>query len=257
MFFFQNKDEPPRVPTLKIKGNPQYNQDNREPMIHNGSLLTNVMYKNNSYMVYNTCAFDSILVAVAMGYHDYPGYRDFIDQSKCPIVMLAKKLAISRYATQEIYEERLVLLFPMVHETSRCPDGSLNLTSNVVQCLNELMVDEPSLYKFRYCSRGDDCPRRESCVTPRKLANVHLRSYVELFHKEGFGIISTLLNECIQNKTSKLCGLRDCDGLAQYSMFLKHHLFIETDMLINEHKNFVTPLTSIPETLDIIRPKAK
>lgn len=81
----------------------------KRTLILNGNISTQCKIKSDIYVVTNTCAFDSIVVAIAVAYNDNNLYKQFIDNSKNVFLIFAKDLAMQG-SNKIIYNRRVELL---------------------------------------------------------------------------------------------------------------------------------------------------
>lgn len=78
-------------------------------------------------MIRNTCAFDSIVQALLIGYRDWITYYDYINNTSNYIADFIKML--STFGTlQKVYKERAVILSKIFQPTGETMDCAYNVS---------------------------------------------------------------------------------------------------------------------------------
>jgi len=84
-------------------------RSNKTVPLINGSISTPIKIKNKTFTVNNTCAFDTIVLIVCIGFYDYPKYKNYIQNSENELFKFCKTIAI-RGALKSEYIKRYELL---------------------------------------------------------------------------------------------------------------------------------------------------
>lgn len=126
-------------------------------LILNGNISPLCNYNKNTYVIINTCPFDSVLVAIAVAYVDYEQYASVIDASKNEFLNLAKDIGLHG-SSKLSYRRRLILLMPYFEISASIPSVySLNAECNVLKVIQYYMKEDPSSTQIAKCS-NKNCP---------------------------------------------------------------------------------------------------
>lgn len=126
-------------------------------LILNGNISPLCNYNKNTYVIINTCPFDSVLVAIAVAYVDYEQYASVIDASKNEFLNLAKDIGLHG-SSKLSYRRRLILLMPYFEISASIPSVySLNAECNVLKVIQDYMKEDPSSTQIAKCS-NKNCP---------------------------------------------------------------------------------------------------
>lgn len=129
-------------------------------LILNGNISPLCNYNKNTYVLNNTCPFDSILVVTAVSYVDYRQYASFIDRSKNECLNLAKDIGLNG-SSKLSYRKRLILLMPYFDISLSIPTvHTLNAECNVLKVIQDYMKQDPSSTQIAKCS-NKKCPEKD------------------------------------------------------------------------------------------------
>jgi len=95
---------------------------------------------------------DAVLQATATGYIDSTIFANYVDNSKCPMLELAKYM-VNNGANLELYKKRAEIL----ENTGRkrrliCGLMELDCQFNVTNLIEVLMKDAPSIWEYHTCN---------------------------------------------------------------------------------------------------------
>lgn len=130
-------------------------RSNLNSLILNGNTTTPVRLGKEKYIVYNTCAFDSVVVILSMAYIDIPSYKYFVDGNANELLTFSKQLAI-KSSCRSMYNTRVSIIRQIFHED----EGIINLKvidarCNVSFIIINLMKNAPSSIEDIVCSKMD------------------------------------------------------------------------------------------------------
>lgn len=138
-------------PEIKIKQKRNKNILRRLDIAKNGNLIKPLTIGLEKIKNSNTCAFDSILQAIATAYIDSQEYAHFVDKSQCPTLNIASAL-VKNGAIKKFYEERLVILKEYCKRTTLV--GKIieyDARANVATLAEKLFLRVPSIYQYYTC----------------------------------------------------------------------------------------------------------
>jgi hypothetical protein len=90
-------------------------RSNLNTILLNDNTTTSVRLGKERYIVYNTCAFDSVAVIISMAYIDILNYKHFIDGSNNEFLNFSTQLALEN-SSRKIYDTRVLLLQQIFHK---------------------------------------------------------------------------------------------------------------------------------------------
>lgn len=130
-------------------------RSNLNSLILNGNTTTLVRLGKEKYIVYNTCAFDSVVVMLSMAYIDIPSYKCYVDGNDNKLLMFSKQLAI-KSSCRSLYNTRVSIIRKIFHED----EGITNLKvidarCNVSFIIINFMKNAPSSIEDIVCSKMD------------------------------------------------------------------------------------------------------
>lgn len=232
--------------------NKTHTRSSKNIMLKNGNLTTPCNYKNKKYIVSNTCAFDSLVFGITIGYTDFPSYRSYIQLSKNNFLNFIQEIIYHGTSTK-IYNYRLELLTTMFKSTS-CIDNVelLNAECNISLIIQGLMKEDPSCIEDISCT-NDKCRNfKKSRTSPTIILSPAdgLRIITD-----GISSLGEILTMYIKT-TPEICMLpynkKLCRGQKTIKRTLKTHIFIELDALSYEKNNIIScELTEIPVSIDL------
>jgi len=198
-------------------------------VIMNGNLLPHVKVNKKKMLIFNTCAFDSLLVAISVSYIDSKNYMLYIDDIKSnPFINLCKDVALHG-STSVTYEQRGHLLVESeLFKISQVEYGTSMLDANVnINALcNKLLSGIPSSIQTLICSI---CNLNTVFYNSTIILN-------ELSTNNGsVKEINTYLNKYIE-KQELWCP--NCKQISRSSIkVLQKHILLETDIHRNNTSN--------------------
>lgn len=74
-------------------------------LIFNGNITTPVRHEKSTFIVNNTCAFDSVVFAIGISYTDHFNYKNYIDESSNRFLYLIKDLSCHSSTTKNTSKE--------------------------------------------------------------------------------------------------------------------------------------------------------
>lgn len=210
-------------------------------LILNGSNVNKLRYLNDSYRVLNTCAFDSIIVGIAVACNDYNTYRMKINR-KNEFLNLANKLVLN-LSKDELYVSRFLLLLLHFEIQLYIPvEKYINAECNVTKIMNSYLKTDPSCIQITKCTKK--CVGKQFKSLPTIiLKDKNFTSFTQL---------NIMLDKYLSVK-SKHCNTYNCKGIRVLNRLLEDHIFIETEMFSNGIYNH--KLSDFPETITVTSKK--
>jgi len=209
------------------------------PLI-NGSISTPIKIKNKTFIINNTCAFDTIVSIVCIGFYDFPKYKNYIENSHNELLKFCESIAIHGALKLE-YVKRYKLL-----DSYGLLEASSNLVCEV-QCFDAQCNIQNLLKQFKVSSiiktiKCPECP----------ITNIHidlLSPNMEIIIKDGFTRESfeTELNKYFK-QNEEVCNI--CTNNIQIQYITEPNIFIEIDLMGYYGQENCT-LESIPMNLMI------
>lgn len=204
-------------------------RSHKNTLIFNGNIAPQCKLKSVTYIVSNTCAFDSVVVAMAVAYNDNYHYKIFIDQTNNKLLNFSRDLA--KYgATKSLYKKRVELL-QLHFDKNEIYNKvyTINGECNITKIIYGYLKDAPSAIEVISCNECNYEKTRNSASIILKLKN-NLNA----------------LEENMRNYTSpKYSSCKNCKGTRKSSLTLQPHIFIETDFVESP-----TKFWDIPQILD-------
>lgn len=200
----------------------------KKTLLLNGNISNQCKIKKDVYMVTNTCAFDAIVVAIAVEYNDNNSYKQYVNDCENLFLQFSKDLAIQG-PNKIIYRRRVDLLLMHFNKSEIYPKvQTINSECNVTKIIQSYLKDEPSATECISCNKCGYITRPSPTII--------LPSNSDIIQ------LQTLLNVYTENRNSK-CS--KCGDIKISSRVLGEHIFIETDF-------FTTPiqLQHIPKKLN-------
>lgn len=261
-------------PEIKIKQ--KINQQivkHRLDIIKNGNLVGTLsigLNKNKEKCkITNTCAFDSLLQAVATAYLDSQEYAKYIDTNNCSILNIASKLVLSG-TNNQLYIDRFELL--REHAKKNLLVGNLSeydARANVALLTEKLFIKAPSIHQFYTCDNfkcGQTIKNislfpidQEKLVTGINKINAII-SNLNWITKTQNSFLGSFkrLQDAINMVPSQLdhytrkCYRDGCDGTITVTKELGQHLFIEINIdTFNQLEGLKCLITDIPENIQV------
>lgn len=139
-------------PEIKMKQKVNQKQvRHRLDIIKNGNLVRPLPINSNKFKATNTCAFDSIVQAVATAYLDSRDYATFIDNSDCKILKFSRSL-VHNGANNQLYKERLNILQEYSKKLTLVGQiTEYDARANVATLTDKLFSKAPSINQFHTC----------------------------------------------------------------------------------------------------------
>jgi hypothetical protein len=134
-------------------------------VLKNGNCMKPVKLNGVTYVVHNTCPFDSLLQCLSAIYVDYETYREFVNSSRNSFLNFVLYFVLNG-ANQEAYKKRAELLLNFTG-TSVLPSGFLcvNAESSIANITEKHLSDIPSAMETYTC-------RIEGCNNNRQKHSV-------------------------------------------------------------------------------------
>jgi len=208
-------------------------------IIRNGNDESFVVYKKNTYVMTKTCAFDSLIVGIAVGYVDIPIYKAYIDNSENKFLKMAKDLTLNGCSNVK-NKTRLVLLLEHFNVKSEISGKKvLSAECNVSKICYDYLKSAPSSLKHLNCT--------QKCSVDK----VQAFSTIVLNSLDGT-TFNDLQYEVTKYVSQEICSCTttNCKGEIISHKILGNHLFIETDLMICNNE-FKYKLTDFPEDMVI------
>ncbi|CAI6376766.1 unnamed protein product [Macrosiphum euphorbiae] len=201
-------------------------RSHKKTLILNGNISYQCKFKGKTYIVSQTCPFDSVVDAIAVSYTDNVNYKTYIDNTKNKFLQFAKNLALYG-GTKSLYEERvlLMLFFDKLEVYSNV--FTINAECNITKIIQCYLKNDPS------ATQNIDC---------HKCGKTTLNSPTVILPitQDLQSLQSSLLDYTKGEKI--MC--RKCEGFKHSVRILGPHLFIETDI-----NNIQIKLDEIPTLL--------
>ena len=190
--------------------------------ILNGNLLSAVKIQRQRLLVSNTCAFDSLLVALTVGYMDFDNFRKYMDGliMNNKFLNLCRDVALHGSSVSTYMTRAEILMDSGVYDKTEIQQGTsmLNCEANVVGLSNRLLSNTPSSVQTKSC---ENCNIKKQFYSPTVIL------------KSGKNIDLTTLNDLITTYTdTKTTKCKLCKNNSYVNTRkLNNHLLIETDFL--------------------------
>lgn len=156
-------------------------RSNKKSLIMNGNIAPQCKIISTTYIVMNTCPFDSVIVAMSVAYNDHYQYKIYIDQSKNEFLNFAKMLALHG-STNEIYKRRVELLLLYFERNELYPNvTTINAECNVTKIIESYLKDAPSAIEQMNCNKCSSSITRSSSTIILNIKNKML-NIQELFN---------------------------------------------------------------------------
>jgi len=134
-------------------------RSHKKTLLLNGNISNQCKIKKDIYMVTNTCAFDTIAVAIAVAYNDNNSYKHYINESENLLLKFSKDLAIQG-PNKIIYRRRVDLLLMHFDKSEIYPKViTINSECNVTKIIQSYLNDEPSAIEYVSCNKCRDITR--------------------------------------------------------------------------------------------------
>jgi hypothetical protein len=200
-------------------------RSNLNTILLNGNTATPVRLGKERYIVYNTCAFDSVAVIISMAYIDILNYKHFIDGSNNEFLNFSMQLALEN-SSRKIYDTRVLLLQQIFHKEPSVTNVKLiNSRCNVSFIIINLLKTAPSAIENIECSRTECKNNRRKICSPTIILKM----------KHDFSNFQNALNQYL-SELHYACVEDNCNGIITSTRLIENHLFIETDMIADGHK---------------------
>lgn len=144
-------------PEIKLKQNVNKKMSKHKiDLVRNGNAMRPLClstYKNKKkYQIINTCAFDSLIQAIATAYLDSEEYSSNIDTN---LLCLTSKLArhlVKEGANRKFYEERIIVLRDHCKKSQLIEElTEFDAEANIATLIEKLMIDDPSIFQYHTC----------------------------------------------------------------------------------------------------------
>lgn len=196
-------------------------RSNKTVPLINGSISTPIKIKNKTFIVNNTCAFDTIVSIVCIGFYDYPKYKNYIQNSENELFKFCKTIAI-RGALKTEYIKRYELLncygLLEVSGKSVCGVQCFDAQCNIQNLLKQFKVT--SIIKSSKCNK---CPVKNNYI---EVLSPNMQTIIN----DGF------TRESLENELNKyflqnqeVCRMCSKDMKLQYKT--EPNIFIEIDLM--------------------------
>jgi len=217
----------------------------RTPYIKNGNIFGGaIVYKKASYMLKNTCAFDSVLVGIVTAYTDYSSFR-WSDNMDSEFLRLAKSVSIKNRMDRKLYVTRLNLL-RQNFESKIDEYGLINIDTkcNVYKIINKYLNTMPSSKQYSICSN-------KCSVTSDLSSSTIIFSTDDISSDKTFKQIENWLKNYVAVKTYPCHNLNCTTGRIKTQRVLQNTFFIEADNISfgNNHKR--PNLNDFPLTINV------
>lgn len=189
--------------------------------IKNGNIVKKLQYLNNSYAVFNTCAFDSIIVGIVVACNDNNAYRMEINTEN-EFLNLAKRIILNA-PKEDIYIIRFLLLLQHFEMKMFTPMKTfINAQCNITKIINNYLKTDPSCIQIMRCTR--ECVgERFKCLPTIILKDRRFISFKYL----------DIMLENYASLKSRHCTTYNCKGIRVVRRLFEDHIFIETEMFSN------------------------
>lgn len=113
-------------------------------LLQNGNLTTPCKMNKKTFIVSNTCAFDSLVFGIAMAYTDFPSYHVYINSKNIEFFNFIVEI-VNHGSSIKIYNSRLKLLNTIFKSVNYINNVHLlNAECNVSFIINGLLREVPS-----------------------------------------------------------------------------------------------------------------
>jgi len=199
----------------------------KKTLILNGNISNQSKFKGKTYIVSQTCPFDSVVVALAVSYTDNQNYKTYINNTQNNLLQFAKNLALYG-GTKSLYEERVKLLMMFFDKLEVYPNVfTINGECNVIKIIQCYLKNKPSATQYIDCQEcGKTTLNSPTVILPIT---------------QDFQSLQSLILDYIKEEKI-MC--KKCKGFKQSVRTLGPHLFIETDI-----NNIQIKLDEIPTVL--------
>lgn len=177
-------------------------------------------------IVYNTCAFDCLLTAIAISYIEYPSFREFVDVVDKDNNFLALCKEVSCHgANKEVYKKRGIILSALV-SVQELYHGIFQMKSemNVCHFTQHVMFNTPSSIEQHIC---DTCSTLTTINNPLIIIN-----YKTIF-QYGFSELESTIHEYLKPLSSNCTKCND-GTKKSITKKLTTHILIEVDWYMDK-----------------------
>jgi len=116
-------------------------RSHKKTLLLNGNISNQCKIKKDVFMVINTCAFDTIAVAIAVAYNDNNSYKEYINNSENLFLQFTKELAMQG-PDKSIYRKRVDLLLMHFNKSEIYPNvQTINSECNVTKIIQSYLKD--------------------------------------------------------------------------------------------------------------------
>lgn len=144
-------------PEIKLKQNVNKKiSKHKIDLVRNGNIMRplclNIQKDKKRYQMINTCAFDSLIQAMATAYLDSGEYCNNINANALSTTSKLASHLVKEGVNRKFYEERIIVL------KDHCKKNRLigeliefDAEANIAALIEKLMIDDPSIFQYHTC----------------------------------------------------------------------------------------------------------
>lgn len=144
-------------PEIKLKQNVNKKiSKHKIDLVRNGNIMRplclSIQKDKKRYQMINTCAFDSLIQAMATAYLDSGEYSNNINANALSTTSKLASHLVKEGANRKFYEERIIVL------KDHCKKNRLigeliefDAEANIAALIEKLMIDDPSIFQYHTC----------------------------------------------------------------------------------------------------------
>lgn len=209
-------------PEIKKMINKSKLRSNKMVNLINGSIATPLKIKNKTFIVNNTCAFDTIVSLICIGYYEFPKYREYLSNANNEFLQLCKSISIQGTSKKEYIKRFEILIKEGILETPSIDISGVQLYN--AECNIQNLIEK---LKIITCRKTIEC---EKCTVKNEKKIHILNLNIKKIVSKGFNtkILEKEIEKYIQNK-KETC--KSCNNFLITTCKIEAHIFIEVDLL--------------------------
>lgn len=217
----QEKDLPRRGKYLRlcpdidsIHDKPQLTS--KIPLLQNGNMLGPQNIAGQYAIIVNTCAFDTIVQSLLVGYRDWISYHDYINNISNNELLDFVKLVSAHGTLQKIYKKRALILSNIFKPVS----GRMNCAYNISSLLEKHLIQNASSFEISQ--------RCLTCEWTNKENTAVIQINTKIIYEKGMRGLQETITQKVKD-TNKTCKRCTNDVISTFAT--NAHLFIDMEVL--------------------------
>jgi len=197
--------------------------------------------KKKTFIVNNTCAFDTILSVICIGYYDFPKYKNYIENMNTEFLLFCKSIAIHGASTKDYHKRYELLKMSGILERPNYEVSGVQCYD--AQCNIQNLIKQLKVISGKKVINCDNCS-----VIKDEYLNL-LSPNMKILGTQGFNkeTLETEINKYLSTR-QELCNL--CCNYMETMYEVEPHIFIDVDLL-GYYGDANCKISSIPTTIMI------